>query len=333
MTENDKAPVQTETSSASLVNVEVSDIFGLKPVGKWGELIIEKFAGAVGWVYQDVTARGRVKREAENKILTSKAETDSAVYHITEMANANHEAKNETPNLLQSIESRAAIRTTSQAVRQQENLEDILRSAVDYAEDKDTSWKSVKNNDKNVSNEWLDDFIDLSKNTSTKNMKRLWGRVLAEETKKPGSFNIRCLMTLKTMSHEEGLLFQRTCQISFNNIGIIKNGHNMFMNTPDEMFGLSYKNLLVVKNSGLINHDDHLGINVDVKKRPYELFYSDKTINIISSDKDTSNIPAFLFTDVGDNLSDLIDVDVNQEYLDSVIGYLKSLGCEVQLLD
>ncbi|WP_306555435.1 DUF2806 domain-containing protein [Acidovorax sp.] len=65
-----------------------------------------------------------------------------------------------------------------------------------------------------VSDDWLNIFDDEAGNMSTAHMQQLFGKILAGEIRKPGSFSIRTVKLLSQLDNEAAKIFVRLCSIA-----------------------------------------------------------------------------------------------------------------------
>ncbi len=215
--DNDQDP-ENETKN-SVVSVDVKDILGIKSFGKWGTKIVEVFASATGTLYSDLTIVPRAKGDAKARLALSKAKTDGDVYHKLQMAKATQDI---AQNDFSSIEGRSTARLAYQDTRQQENIEAVVKEAIQYANEQEEVG-DIPNIDgeKKPDEGWILEFNDLAKNLTQEEMRNLFGRVLANETLTPGTFSLRSLITLKTITNKEALSFQKLCQLYIQDLGVV----------------------------------------------------------------------------------------------------------------
>lgn len=91
-------------------------------------------------------------------------------------------------------------------IYKQNNRDSIVSHAVQLLENvNDVS-------DEPVDPDWMFQFIDCASNIAKEEMQKLWGKVLAGEVKKPGSFSRRTLDTLKNLSTEEAKLLENVAK-------------------------------------------------------------------------------------------------------------------------
>jgi hypothetical protein len=139
--------------------------------------------------------------------------------------------------------------------------------------------------DSNPSDEPIDDdcaadFFEQAQDVSDQAMQSLWARILAGEVNKPGSFSLRTLHSLKTMTKEEAQMFERLVRFSWtNSFGspfIFESDvlHRMWESGEDSsvvrLVSTSAVNHL--KNIGLVALSELIYPVSSLKDRPYNYF-------------------------------------------------------------
>ncbi|WP_143871526.1 TIGR03899 family protein [Catenovulum sediminis] len=128
----------------------------------------------------------------------------SAAYILSQIAHRYAVAGNTREGNL-TIEQRAARRERINAARKQQNLENIMQQALSYVDEREPN--------EEVDPDWLFQFFEMAESIFSQPMQRLWGKILAMQTLRPGSFSLRSLSTLKQMTHREAIVFQSACAI------------------------------------------------------------------------------------------------------------------------
>ncbi|MBO1254478.1 TIGR03899 family protein [Alteromonas sp. 5E99-2] len=145
-------------------------------------------------------------------------------------------------------------------VKRIENLNTIMSLATNVA--------VADVSEENIDPDWFYAFIDLAENIYTPEMQEVWGKILAVEVSRPGSFSLRSLETLRKLTQRDALLFAKACKLASRKSGdtvpqIISHYHQrktlstLFFNTKSKPinlghFGLSYPSLLTLIDLGLI---------------------------------------------------------------------------------
>ena len=127
--------------------------------------------------------------------------------HIKKLASASKYAGKQLDLSAQEIKElfgASLLLTCGKQNRQHKNIQAITQKAMAALPD------TV--DDKTVDEDWIAHFFEDCKNVSNEQMQILWGRLLAGEITKPGSFSIRTLDFIKSMSTEEAELFTSFCR-------------------------------------------------------------------------------------------------------------------------
>lgn len=165
----------------------VADFSGVK-VSLGLQKLQKSVFDALGW-----TARGLKRNaDAEAYVARKNAETEVAIALI--------KAKGEY-ELAEFIESKERSKFA--------NIQAVYRSAEKELQ----SEESVS--EKEVKRDWLNRFLSIVECISEAQAQELWGKILAGEIKNPGAFSLRTLETLKNISQEEALVFQRLSSLIF----------------------------------------------------------------------------------------------------------------------
>lgn len=185
----------------------MEDLLGL---GKGSEKLIEVIASAVGAIYRPYGMRKEAEAEAYKIKLIEKAKSEQKAEEIREVAQAKKDEMLILDSATSTLEDRVTARKRFNEIRQQNNLESVIRGAFNHIKD-DISQEPVDP-------DWLQVLVKYAEEANSEQMQDLWSRVLAGETELPGSFSLRALETLKKMSKKDAELFQAACQIasSFN---------------------------------------------------------------------------------------------------------------------
>lgn len=102
----------------------------------------------------------------------------------------------------------------SQAMADSLRKEIALQRAIGHAEKK-LSGDSSKATDVSVDDDWIYRWRDYASSTSAEQLQHLWGKVLAGEVKKPGSFSLRTLEFLRCLDVREATLIEDMAQYVF----------------------------------------------------------------------------------------------------------------------
>lgn len=107
------------------------------------------------------------------------------------------------PDGMPALTNRVTARLQYQELHQQQNVEAVCANAAEELAQE----SSVP--EEKPEPEWVSRFMDISSGISTEELQHMWGRILAGEMKKPGSFSLRTLDVLRNLSRKEAESFVR----------------------------------------------------------------------------------------------------------------------------
>ncbi|MTH16626.1 DUF2806 domain-containing protein [Flavobacterium sp. LC2016-01] len=278
-----------EGSNFSLVKIE----------GKPLEKLIEVIGQGIGTLYRPTAIRKEAKAKAFEIEVLAKAQ-----------AIANAEGKLIDLETLNTIEQKIIY----QQVKKQNNIDKIIDVAFDQvSQEPDVSSEKVDP-------DWTTRFFNIAEDISNDEMQKLWGRILAGEVKKPGTFSLRTLDLLKNLSKEEALVFTKFAKL------LIKSHHTNFIPFVNKDFvykqlNIPYKEILLMSELGLvITAPDLVMISKGSEKDTGTLFVNGDTGIYVESQPNNSqhHINIIAFTKTGSELATLITFDFDKQYIEYV---------------
>jgi uncharacterized repeat protein (TIGR03899 family) len=232
------------------------------------------------------------------------------------------------PALENDIEQRIIMRVAFQQAKKQSNVEQVVQHAADELK----SEQEVT--DEKPDSDWVTRFFNISEDISADHMQILWGKILAGEIKKPGSYSLRTLELLKNINQEEAELFVRACKIAFaiNDKVLIPNQDNGAYLL--EKYGLTFTDFLRLREIGLLVTND---LQFKLKASPeisQAVFTSGKTCIIVTRAKDApkQGLNCITFTEIGKQLFQLTDKSflADPEYVKRFAGIWRREGVEIK---
>ena len=271
-----------------------------------------------------------------------KAEADARAYEIKAIARAEAEVATETKNIqiaavvdrIQSmlrdhpeLAERARQRLLAREIEGQLNVESIADCASQSLPAAVTQ--------EPVSSDWRRKFFLEAENVCEADLQLLWGKVLAGEAAAPGAFSLRMLDTLRQLSRAEAELFRNACAIAMNDGWIAIPGFNL--NTSLKPFGLTYSDILSLRDAGLVLDGDHIYKDfrsseplAEPAKQSTVLFNNGVMIEISSPHLGAHQIAALAFTRAGQELQHLIEPNETSGYLNLLGSALRQRGLVVK---
>ncbi len=224
------------------------------------------------------------------------------------------------------LQVRMTNRVAYQELKKQQNTENVIGHAFNILESKEEV------DEKEVDEDWIARFFNSAGEVSNEEMQFIWGKILAGEVEKPGSFSLRTLDTLRNITQEEAELFQKMSNYVFN--ASFDNTYFLYREEKTLLeFSINIMDLVRLSNIGLLNIKS-LNIGQIVKKsgdRIIAFIYFDKGIIYENNtDKDIQiNMPVYKLTEVGEQLFSIVEKKFVIDYLKKVIEKNKSKNLKI----
>nr|WP_277988817.1 DUF2806 domain-containing protein [Ramlibacter ginsenosidimutans] len=265
----------------------------------------------MGAWYRPTGIRREAAAQADATRLLGRAELDVEKARLVEIAALQAEVERQkllpSPNTLQ---ERAALRLQLQEVRKQANLEAIAESAASQMPETASS--------EPVDEDWKTRFFKFAEDVSSADMQEIWGKVLAGEVARPGSYSLRALDVLRALSRTEAEAFQRFRYLCMDQGWVIK------LARPEDHkeFGMSMHDLLALREAGLVVDSEVLSVKINVPDAPPNpddspLRYNGKVVVMRhrKSGSITLSLAVLQLTQVGMQLMRLVEPLPNMAYL------------------
>ena len=175
--------------------------------------------------------------EAKAEVVKSDIRRSAAMSRIQELSATEPE-----------LAERARQRLLLRELEGQQNLEAVVEQA--YA----VLPKEVSQDP--IDETWRRKFFQEAENICDADMQLLWGKILAGEVGMPGSFSLRTLSVLRELSAHEAEIFRTACSLAMSDGSIAVPGPDL--NSALMTFGVSYGNLMHLRDSGLLSSGDTL---------------------------------------------------------------------------
>ena len=300
---------------------------GIKDLGGLSEpltKLIHVVSSGIGTLYSPRAIKKGAKAKAYEIKTLAKAEAEASEIQkeISLQATSNRIASiaKEQPELAE----RAKQRLLAREIEGQLNIEEIANHAA-LALPQEVSAKPV-------SSDWRRKFFLEAENVCDEDIQSLWGKVLAGEIAKPGSFSLRTLDVLKRLSRSEAEMFQRACRIAMSGGWIALPDDDL--NIALKPYEITYGDILVLRDAGLMRGGDFThktfpcttdGALVKV------VLPNNHTLIEISGPAVGFNLRSLLFSNAGTELQSLIEFSANPEYFRALGQYLRSQSLTVKI--
>ncbi|KAB2792870.1 DUF2806 domain-containing protein [Brucella anthropi] len=201
-------------------------------------------------------------------------------------------------------------------LKAQSNKEAVVKCALEDLKNNATSKHDEDAGPQQLNDEFLDRFERYAEDASTEQLRERWGRILAGEVRKPGTFNRKVLRAIDELDTDTASLFEQLAACGVDDA--------IFVSILGE---LTFNQLVRLSSSGLIVNVDQqirfftklsngvsediwmlrvgeFGLGIPVSSQPV---YDDNKVLCFFEEKPC--IPFHLLTDVGTALMTIIPVD------------------------
>ncbi len=294
----------------------LEDLLGL---GKTSRKLIDTFEKGVGAIWNDIFKMD-VKRIKRIENAKNEAEKNKIIEQAVGEATADAikaQTKNHINNVIQK----------KQILRETERIQNLVKTVILTAQEL-VNYADLVSTEP-VNKDWAIRFFNIVQDIDDKQLRVIWSRILADEIKKPESFSIRTLETLKNISKNEAEYFQKAVSLSFENQYIIETDPNNGNEFYD--YGLSYYGIMMLNDAGLLLPNKSTFTALPKEKNKRNLESKSEKISI-TRDKFEEDLVygAINFTIAGKETSRIIDVKSNEGYIHIVKKFLRDKGYKVE---
>lgn len=315
--------------------LEIKDIAGLsEPLKR----LIEVVAEGIGGISKPILLRKNADAKAYEirTVAAAIAESQKLLgpvkYDAGQIIIESEKDKRDIPQLPDvSIEKRVTTRVAYQEAKKQSNIENITQYAAEEIS------QTEKIGDERPDSDWTARFFKIAEDITTEQMQTLWGKVLAGEVKRPGSFSLRTLDILKNISQKEAEIFVRLAHMAF------RGGNNtVFVPNPDreeflkENCHIEFLDLLLLREIGLLAPNDLEYSFLPVDKDTEAILTCGATCIFIHRPAGTPKQPltVVVFTEIGKQLLQLVEPKpADASYLIKFASFFKREGIVVKAGD
>jgi len=315
---------EVQVSSENVLSTAVDSIGDIisgipTPIRKNLFKVIAQFSTAlvdipVAWL-EGIAAEKRAETQSRIKIINTSAEQIASQMNVPlEYAKA------------------AGKKYAGKIIRESINLDDITRNAakelaVQPSRDDESNNRTTETED--ISDDWLNAFEQEACNKSSEEMKLLFGKILAQEIRKPSSFSIKTIKIMSQLDNSAAKLFQKFCSYCISlrlNEDIIDARVASLGGNPGDnnlmSYGLGWKELNILHEYGLIISDYNSYMTYPIG---YTLTYRKKKLILTamqnSKNKNSFKIAGVALSNSGKELMDIIDILPDEKYTDNIFKY------------
>jgi hypothetical protein len=162
-------------------------------------------------------------------------------------------------------------------------------------------------------------------------MQFIWGKILAGEIEKPGTYSIRTLELLRNLSQAEAEIFTKFAKLS------VHAGKDVFLLNPagdylEKEHSIKYGDILLLNEVGLLASNDTLRYTVELHnfEGEHSLILGDLAVFVEKgSATEMLSLPVLAFTRPAKELLKLIQFSPEQKYVDKLCTALKQSNFSV----
>lgn len=222
------------------------------------------------------------------------------------------------------ISERAMSRLDFQDRKRQDNLEKVTTVAATELNGETTVPEQSPDED------WVNRFFSSAQDVSSQEMQQLWGKILAGEIKKPGSYSLRTLDFVRNLTKAEAEVFEKLGRLALG----IKGGTSIIaahdQNWLKQKRGIFPGNKFLLGELGIM-YPTNLAYNLfDEPAEGEATLVSDDSLLVIKRGHAESKIALQIwkFTGVGHELLPLVSKPMDDEYLELIGKFYLMHKCE-----
>ncbi|KAA6438838.1 DUF2806 domain-containing protein [Dyadobacter flavalbus] len=218
-----------------------------------------------------------------------------------------------------SLAERTEDRILLQEAKKQQNIESVTAFAAEQLSDDPEVSKDP------VDPDWATRFFENAKGISNEEMQMIWGKILAGEIKKPGSFSLRTLEVVKSLNKEEAELFashsHKVFKFPDGQHGFISMENNKILIT--ELVKMQESGLVLFNDLKWSNYDD-----VEPVTKQYFINYG-ALIELSNKTRRGFGLDVYFLTTAGVELLNLINPKEDFKYLFGLVEEMRSSSLDV----
>ncbi|CAM2178723.1 TIGR03899 family protein [Burkholderia cenocepacia] len=297
----------------------MDDLLGL---GKGTDKLLAVVERAVGALYRPYGIKREADAEDYKHRLVDATKRDANSKDIIESAKAQVKANMILAEGQQELEARTQARIRHEAMREQQNLENVVAGALENIPSEVSA--------ADVDDDWLTSFFKLARTVSSTEMQALWSKVLAREVGAPGTFSPRSLDALRKMTRQDAEIFRSACRLaSFNHGESVR--RNIYTGSSRSRwwsyseskevdlaeFDLGLLNRLHLSKIGLIYEDELISGEDFPKGGEFSVNYSSVKFRFVARKKG-ARLRSYSLTPTGVELSVLVSDEDNEAYIEEL---------------
>lgn len=273
----------------------------------------------------------------EGKASENRAESSARVALIKASEQQIAEQMRVTPAYVQL----ASEKFSKKIVREQLNLDAIVKIASDDIKDKASSLEHVhpESDGVTISDDWLNAFEKEAVQKSSDEMKMLFGKILAGEIRKPSSFSIRTLKLLSQLDNQAANIFHKLCSLSISQrLGdYVHDARVVSLNGSAAQnsllsYGLGFDALNILSEYGLIipDYNSYMGYGQSIAnagKVSLPIIYTGRSYGLVATNETKHSelrLSGVAFTKSGKELLGIVDIIPDEKYTTDLAAYFQA---------
>lgn len=234
--------------------------------------------------------------------------------------NGQMSARQRTP---EELAQRAELRLLAESVRQEKNLENVIEIA---------SADLVLENeivDETVDDDWFTRLFSIAKDVSSTEMQYVWGKILAGEIKRPGSFSLRTLDAIRNLSQKEAKIFQKILPL------IIESDGDYFITSESSIYNkydVAYDDIMILDECGLVVSDGMISSTITISKD--SIIMHNRNLALLALDvkeRKTFTFGLHALTNAGKELLSILEYEPNDRFFINFSKYFSEENNHTQL--
>lgn len=234
--------------------------------------------------------------------------------------NGQMSARQRTP---EELAQRAEQRMLAEFVRQEKNLENVIEIAsADLLLENEVV-------DETVDDDWITRLFNIAKDVSSTEMQYVWGKILAGEIKRPGSFSLRTLNAIRNLSQKEAKIFQKILPL------IIEGDGDYFITSKSSIYNkydVTYDDIMLLDECGLIVSDGMISSTITISTDSIIMHNKDLALLAVDvKDQKSFTFGLHSLTNAGKELLSILDYESNDMFFVNFAKYFSEENNHTQL--
>lgn len=234
--------------------------------------------------------------------------------------NGQMSARQRTP---EELAQRAEQRMLAESVRQEKNLENVIEIAsADLLLENEVV-------DETVDDDWITRLFNIAKDVSSTEMQYVWGKILAGEIKRPGSFSLRTLNAIRNLSQKEAKIFQKILPL------IIEGDGDYFITSKSSIYNkydVTYDDIMLLDECGLIVSDGMISSTITISTDSIIMHNKDLALLAVDvKDQKSFTFGLHSLTNAGKELLSILDYESNDMFFVNFAKYFSEENNHTQL--